>query len=173
MLLMELHMDESSILDYADQYEDDDSSIENLVKKVKKRRYLKKSELLTLSNWIARNTNTRLIEKNSDSVVEEMTKLSLAAETEEDRIKYLYRLDGVALSVASAILHWFHNDDYPIYSKPALETLGVEKKHCKPPFDDWWCYVTFCRRIKEENDIEDMRTLDRALWQYSRTPTVT
>ena len=34
---MELHMDESSILDYADQYEDYDSSIENLVKKVKKK----------------------------------------------------------------------------------------------------------------------------------------
>lgn len=165
---MEFHMDEFSIPDYADQYEGDDSSIEDLVEKVKERRYLKKCELLTLSYWI-KNTNKRLIEQNSDNVVEEKTKLALAAETEKDRIEYLYCLDGVASAVASAILHWFHNDDYPIYSTPALKALGVKKKHCKPLFDDWWCYVSFCRRIKEENDIEDMRTLDRALRQYSRT----
>ena len=165
---MELLMDKSEILYYADRYDaDHDTPIENLLDGVKERRYLKSPELLELSIWQARNRNTYLIKKNRDSVVEEMTKLSLAAETEEDRINYLRRLHGVQYTVASAILHWFHDDDYPIYSKPALETVGVEKNHCIVRFDDWMRYVLFCRRTAKENKIS-MRELDRALKQYSK-----
>ena len=165
---MELRLDKSEILYYESKYDADyDKPIKCRVDNVKDWGYLKMPDLLALSIWKAKERNTHNIEKNSDSVVEEMTKLSLAAETEEDRINYLCRLHGVRLPVASAILHWFHNDDYPIYSDRALETVEVEKKTNTPPFDEWMRYVSFCRRIAKENEI-DMRTLDRALWQYSK-----
>jgi hypothetical protein len=34
-------------------------------------------------------------------------------------------------------------------------------------FDLWWCYVCTCREIAAQAGV-DMRTLDRALWQYSK-----
>ena len=164
---MKLRLDKSNILYYASQYADDDTPIENLVHEVKKKRYLKTPELLELSDWKAGIRNRHYIIKNRDSVIEEMTNLSLTAETEEARINCLRCLAGVELPVASAILHWFHNDDYPIYDFRALETISFKKNHYKNWFDGWKDYISFCRRIAEENDI-DMRTLDRALWQYSK-----
>ncbi len=166
---MELRLDKSEILYYASEYNADyDKPICRLVEDVKGRGYLERPDLLELSIWQATERNTHRIVKNRDSVVEEMTGLSLAAETdEEDRINYLCDLHGVQSTVASAILHWFHDDDYPIYSKPALETVGVEKNHCMVRFDDWMRYVLFCRRIAKENEIT-MRELDRALCQYSK-----
>ena len=161
-------MDRSEICYYASKYDADyDTPMCRLAEDVKERGYLKMTDLLTLSIWMTRGQTTRYIKKNVDGVVEEMTKWSLAAETERDRIDYLCRLDGVRLGVASAILHWFHNEDYPIHSRPALKTVGVEKKHCSHRFGEWMRYVLFCQRIAEENRIE-MRTLDRALWQYSK-----
>ncbi len=165
---MKLLMNSSEICYYASKYDAKyDTPMCLLVDDVKERGYLKMTDLLTLSIWKTGDRNTHRIEKNRDSVVEEMTKLALAAETEKDRIDYLCCLDGVRLAVASAILHWFHNEDYPIHSKPALKTVGIEKKHCTHRFDDWMRYVSFCRRTAKENGI-DMRTLDRALWQYSK-----
>ena len=164
---MELRLDKSEILYYASKYDDNDTPIECRVDNVKDRGYLKMPDLLALSIWKAGTRNTHNIEKNCDRVVEEMTGFAFKAKTEQARIDVLCCLHGVRAPVASAILHWFHDDDYPIYDWRALETLGVEKKTNMPPFKDWWCYVLFCRRIKEENEI-DMRTLDRALWQYSK-----
>ena len=165
---MKSRVDKSSILYYASQYDADfDTPIENLVHEVKKRRYLKSPELLELSDWKVGNRNKHNIKKNRDCVIEEMTKLSLTAETEEARINCLRCLDGVGLPVASAILHWFHNDDYPIYDFRALETVQFKQNHYENWFDGWIDYVLFCRHIAKENDI-DMRTLDRALWQYSK-----
>jgi len=41
----------------------------------------------------------------------------------------------------------------------------------KPPrkytFDFWWQYTLYCRRIAKKAGVR-MRTLDKALWQYSK-----
>jgi hypothetical protein len=34
-------------------------------------------------------------------------------------------------------------------------------------FDFWWEYVEFCRELADTNNVS-MRTLDQALWQYSK-----
>ncbi len=164
---MKLRLDKSEILYYASEYNaDHDKPICRLVEGVKGRGYLERSDLLELSIWKARNRNTHNIEKNCDSVVEEMTGFALKAKTEQARIDALCCLHGVRVPVASAILHWFHDDDYPIYDWRALEAIGVKKKNT-PAFDDWMRYVSFCRRKAKENEI-DMRTLDRSLWRYSK-----
>ena len=164
---MKLPIDRSGVLDYADLYlensKDYDDRIACLVPEVKARGYLERAELLELSDWKS-TRNRRNIKNNRDSVIEEITRFSLGAQTEEARINCLCCLHGVRLGVASAILHWFHADDYPIYDVRALATVGVEKKE---GFEDWMRYVEFCRRTAKEYRIE-MRTLDRALWWYSK-----
>jgi hypothetical protein len=69
--------------------------------------------------------------------------------------------------MASVILHWCHADRYPIIDYRALWSLSVEQQPAFYTFDFWWSYVVCCRQLAEEAGV-DMRTLDRALWQYSK-----
>ena len=128
---MKLPIDRSGILYYASEYDwDYDKPIKRLVRDVKARGYLKRRELLELSCWLD-NWKGRIrhyIEENGGGCIEEMTGLSLAAETEEDRIGFLCRLHGVRVGVGSAVLHWFHDDDYPIHSGPALVPSGLRRR---------------------------------------------
>ena len=126
--------------------------------------------MLELSNWkLWTGRNTHNIKKNSNIAVEEITNFALTAKSEAGRIKCLLYLDGVDLAVGSAILHWFHEEEnYPIWDFRALETVQFDKTQYKNWYEQWNAYVDFCRQTAIENDIEDMRTLDRALWQYSK-----
>jgi hypothetical protein len=64
------------------------------------------------------------------------------------------------------ILHFFHRDRYPILDFRALWSL-----HCEVPkqydFRFWQEFTEFCRGLAEQTGAS-MRTLDRALWQYSK-----
>jgi hypothetical protein len=68
--------------------------------------------------------------------------------------------------MASVILHFFHENPYPILDYRAIWSVGaqVPKQYS---FDTWWPYVEFCRKLARQNGV-DMRTLDQALWQYSK-----
>ena len=64
------------------------------------------------------------------------------------------------------LLHLSYPDRYPILDKRALLALGV-----RPPaaysFRFWQQYVAACRRLAEQAKVEG-RTLDQALWQWSK-----
>ncbi|MDE0298529.1 MAG: hypothetical protein OXN17_07855 [Candidatus Poribacteria bacterium] len=160
---MKLPINKSGILDYAERYienmREGENRIEGLVPEVKARGYLERPELIELSDWEAMPSNRHNMERNPEGFIEEMPRLSLAAQTEENGIAYLCRLHGVRVAVASAILHWFHDDDYPIYTLRALATVGVEKESCDAKFEDWMLYVVYCRRTAKEFQV-DMRTLE-------------
>ncbi len=63
------------------------------------------------------------------------------------------------------LLHFGHGDPYPILDFRALASLGVEQPSSYT-FKFWWSFVLACRELAERHQV-DMRTLDRALWQYS------
>ena len=68
--------------------------------------------------------------------------------------------------MASVILHFFHPEPYPILDYRALWSLSIdEPSYYKYNF--WWEYVRICRDLAEANAV-DMRTLDKAMWQYSK-----
>ena len=52
-----------------------------------------------------------------------------------------------------------------ILKKVARWSISVEKYNYT--FSFWLEYISFCRELAKSNDV-DMRTLDRALWEYSR-----
>jgi len=126
------------------------------------RGWMTKDELRTLAQWKARRSAGH-IEANSGEYVEEITRLAFAATTERARIEILTVLDGVGWPMASVILHFFHREPYPILDFRALWSVSLT-----PPygFDLWSPYVEFCRGLANRTGL-DMRTLDRALWQYS------
>jgi hypothetical protein len=76
-------------------------------------------------------------------------------------------LQGVEWPTASVLLHFGHRDLYPILDYRALWSLQVEPPKAGYDFEFWREYTKSCRELARQAEL-DMRTLDRALWQYSR-----
>lgn len=147
------------------QYEREDTVLA-LVPGVRERGALTKADLLTLVEWKSPRPR-RFVTRAHESLILEATAVALAAKSEEMRIGVLTLIPGVAYPIASVILHFFHEDPYPIIDFRALWSLNMEAPSTYYTFDHWQRYVAACRAIAAEASV-DMRILDRALWQYSK-----
>ena len=167
---MELLFSPSKIREYASEYDVDyDSDMEKLVPEIKKNKCITETQLIEISEWkLWSERNTHNIIKNSDGAIEEMTEFAFTAKSEIGRIGCLLCLSGVDIPIGSAILHWFHECDYPIWDWRALVSVQYDKTEYKNWFARWNAYVKFCRDTSKEYDV-DMRTLDRALWIYPKS----
>lgn len=133
--------------------------------KVQSRGYISKDELQKIAYWKAPRSSGH-VRGNSEDYVQEITSLALSARNERARIEILALLDGVSWPTASVILHFCHSDPYPIIDYRSLWSVSL-KVPSQYGFEIWWCYTVFCRKIALKNHV-NMRTLDRALWQYSK-----
>ncbi len=165
--IMKLRFKESEIHQIAKRYEYpyEETTLLNLRKAVLSKGYLSKAQLFLVAKWKAPRSSGHVL-KNSNKYVKEITTFAFKARDERSRIESLTILDGVSWPTASVILHLFHKKRYPILDFRALWSASTSV----PPqyrFSLWWPYVTFCRDIAKRNNV-DMRTLDRAMWQYSK-----
>ena len=81
-------------------------------------------------------------------------------------MELLRLLHGVDWPTASTILHFCDRRAYPILDYRALWSLGYARPpHYTMPF--WLGYVGYVRDLVRRSG-QPMRTVDRALWQYSR-----
>ena len=149
----------------AQRYEFDEIDLSGLKEGIRDRGYLTKDELRSVARWKSHRVD-HLIARNSEEFVREITAIALGTENERTRIEILTLLDGVQWPMASVILHFFHQDPYPIIDFRALWTLLVDKPS-NYNFDFWQSYVNCCRSIAHQSGL-NMRTLDQALWQYSK-----
>ncbi len=151
---------------YAHRYEyaAGDDFVE-MVASVGGRGHLTKADLRRVCKWKAPRSAGNM-ERNSDAYVEEITLFAFSARDERARIEALTLLDGVSWPTASVILHLCHAEPYPIVDYRALWSVGAAVPALYN-FDFWWPYVEFCRALAKRYGV-DMRTLDRALWQYSK-----
>lgn len=123
-------------------------------------------DFLTLCEWKSVRILPRC-RKNPESRIRELTRCALSiAQDESVRIDVLTLLSGVQYPVASVILHFCHRDPYPILDFRALWSLGLEEPESYT-FEFWWAFVRTCRRLAEATGLP-MRTVDRALWQFSK-----
>jgi hypothetical protein len=136
-----------------------------LTAQVRENGRLTKDQLLTICQWKA-SRSAGNAERNAPGFVECVTQFAFAASDERARIESLTLLDGVGWPTASVILHLFHKDRYPILDYRALWSVGVEVPH-PPSFDFWWQYTLFCRKLARKAGVR-IRTLDKALWQFSK-----
>jgi len=143
-----------------------DDQVEPLARAARKRGYFTKKEFLALCAWKSPRTKPRC-EKNDESFVREVTGIALTTTVERLRIEVLTLLDGVYWPTASVFLHLGHEEQYPILDFRALESLSSKEPHSGYSFEFWEDYFEECRRIADLADV-DMRTLDRALWQFSK-----
>jgi hypothetical protein len=128
--------------------------------------YLTRDNFLDLCDWKTPRTQSRCAE-NTSAQIREATEIALASADERAKMYILRTLAGVSWPTASVILHFCDLRPYPILDVRALWSLGI----AKPPvytFEFWWAYTEFTRRLAAASTGYDMRTLDRALWQYSK-----
>lgn len=161
-----LQFKESDIPLWASRYEYNSKvDIEAIAIAVKNKKLITLDQLKEICLWKTHRSKKK-VENNLEPFVKEMTAFSLSAKDERSRIESLIPLDGVGWPTASVILHFCHGDPYPILDYRALESFGIENFN-KYDFAFWWRYVEECRSISK-NTGKDMRTVDKALWQYSK-----
>ena len=146
-------------------YQDNEDDLTALKLNIMQRGHILINELRQVANWKSPRSAGH-VNRNDASFVEEITSFAFSSSTERARIETLTLLDGVSWPTASTILHFFHRDPYPIIDYRALWSLslGVPKQY---KFAFWWQYVEACRALATTAQV-NMRTLDRALWQYSK-----
>ncbi len=134
--------------------------------RIKKAEYISKEDFLAICDWKTSRTRKH-VEKNPVDFIQEVTRVAFSTPNERLRIEILTLLKGVSWPTASVILHFCHAEPYPIIDFRALWSLGVEADSSKYDFDLWWDYTCFCRNIAADTGVS-MRTLDKALWQFSK-----
>lgn len=131
----------------------------------RRRGYLTRKEFLAICRWKTPRSTPRCA-SNRPAVIKSVTRGAFAADDEEMKITLLRRLSGVGWPTASVILHFCDRRRYPILDYRALWSLGC----ARPPaytFTFWLEYVTYVRNLSTRTG-HDMRTIDLALWQYSK-----
>ena len=163
---MQLRFPVSEIRQWAERYKSSSTETDfiQIRPKVQEQGYLDKELLKRIARWKSPR-RAGLIEKNDDTYIKDITAFALSATSERARIEVLRLLDGVDWPTASAILHLFHKDPYPLLDFRAMWSIGLDNYIYSSSF--WSDYTNFCREIASRNQM-DMRTLDRALWQYSK-----
>jgi hypothetical protein len=147
------------------EYQNDDAPLAALAPRIRTNRFLSLNDLRAVVQWKAPRA-AHHVDANSEAVVVEVTGFALRAKQEESRIQSLQILTGVNWPTASVILHFFHEDDYPILDFRALWSLGVDAVP-RYSFPLWHEYTTYMRNLASTMNV-DMRLLDRALWQFSK-----
>jgi hypothetical protein len=162
-----LRFPSSEITFWADRYQyADDAQVERIGERAGRTGCYTLDDLLDVARWKTRGRSVRYCERNTDADVRSATALALTTTTERDRIATLIGLHGVQLPTASVLLHLAHHDPYPIIDYRALWSLSVEAP-ASYAFGFWWAYTQACRSLADKAGVS-MRTLDRALWQYSK-----
>jgi hypothetical protein len=144
---------------------DVDQAVERLAPGIRKRGYLRRSEFLSLCAWKTPRTARRCA-SNSSALIIDATRLALRTGDERAKIGILRLLAGVDWPTASVLLHFSDRRPYPILDTRALWSLGVVVNG-RYDFDFWRRYTLFLRGLARSTGYS-MRTVDRALWQYSK-----
>ena len=177
MMVLNLRFCESKIDCWATRYTEcqgeDNCEREKLLigwrKTILSRGHLTKYELHTVARWILYDFGKDAAEptkNNADDRIMIATRQAFAARDDWEKLRHLTSLEGVGETVASAILHLYDEKEYPILSHHALWSVGLERQE-RSEYPFWPEYIVFCRDIADRTG-KDMRTLDRALWRYSK-----
>jgi hypothetical protein len=162
-----LRFPEAEVMFWAGRYAyADDAEVEAIGRGAEERGWFSRDEFLTVAHWKTPRSRSRC-ERNDETSVESLTRLALSTDDERARIETLTRLHGVGYPTASVLLHLAHRNQYPIIDFRALWSLGVEEPPAAYSFDFWWAYTLACRSLATTGGVR-MRTLDRALWQFSK-----
>lgn len=153
---------------YAERFADSDNGEDlrlGLRPTVLERGFLTRGEFLRICEWKTQRSKSRCAQ-NSAFVVETISRAALGTSDEALKMDLFRTLAGVEWPTASTLLHFCDRRPYPILDYRALWSLGYDKPpHYTMAF--WLEYLAFTRRLARRLGV-NIRTLDRALWQYSK-----
>jgi hypothetical protein len=157
----------AEVMFWAARYSDaDDAEVEAMGRAARARGWYTRDEFLTVTRWKTPRSRSKC-ESNDEASVEAATRLALSTPDEQIRIESFSRLRGVAYPTASVLLHFACPDAYPIIDVRALWSLGWDSPPMSCTFAFWWEYTVACRSLAKNAGVT-VRTLNRALWQYSK-----
>ncbi len=143
-----------------------DTVPEALAPRIRRRGWLTRAEFLALADWKTPRTRNRCA-SNSPEMVRSVTRMALTTTDDRIRMSLLTLLSGVAWPTASVILHFAGREPYPILDVRALWSVSSRMPPSGPSYEFWNSYCEFTRALARRARVS-MRTLDRALWQYSK-----
>jgi hypothetical protein len=157
----------SAIERWAGGFSDASDSIfeKDIAPAVHRQGYLTRGQFLVMAEWKSPRSRSRC-EKNNAEYVEEVTRAALGSKNERFKVQALRLLEGVEWPTASVILHFCDRGRYPILDVRALWSAGLDATPSYA-FPLWMEYTDFMRGISTKAGVS-MRTLDKALWQYSK-----
>jgi hypothetical protein len=132
---------------------------------VRARGHYTRAEFIEVCGWKTVRSRPR-VAANSEAAVVKATARALSAVDEEARMSALLELAGVGVPTASTLLYFVFPDDYPILDVRALESLGVAGRSVYT-VGFWLAYLSTCRTLARRAGVS-IRTLDKALWQFSK-----
>lgn len=165
-MIFKLRFPVGDIRYWASRYDDDDVSPAKAGQSARKRGYLTRAEFMTLTRWKTPRTQPRCA-RNDDRFIADVTAVALSTSSERLAIESLTLLDGVSWPTASVILHFCSPRKYPILDYRALWSLRSDAKPEDYCFPLWWEYVKVTRKLSDDLNVT-MRTVDRALWTFSK-----
>jgi len=166
-----MNFTKEQILKYSKKYDErylgsNDELVERKMKGwLKDKTFLDKEGFVKIGLWKSKRPK-KSYENNDEILVKEITGFSFSAIGEEARIKSLTVLNGVSWPVASTILHFKFPDRYPIMDFRAIWSLGWEQPK-KYDFIFWQKYCEEITKLSKNYNLP-MRTIDKALWEYSK-----
>ena len=143
----------------------DDSACEAAGAAARARGYYRRREFVLVCAWKTVRSTPR-VALNTEARVRSATRRALADPDEAARMEALLSLDGVGAPTASTLLYFAFPALYPILDVRALDSLGV-KPRSTYPVAFWLGYLEACRELAQRCGVS-LRTLDKALWQYSK-----
>jgi hypothetical protein len=166
MTALRLQFDPALIPAHASRYQyEDDARVTGIGRAAGDRGWFTRDEFLEVCEWKTKRIRSR-VARNSERAIERATRLALAQHDPVRALAAMESLKGVGKPVGSVFLHLAHTDPFPILDYRALEAFGVR---VAGPVSQalWVAYVGATRDLATRVGV-DARTLDRALWQWSK-----
>jgi len=146
-----------------------EGAVETIGPAVRARGYYRRREFLAVCAWKTPRSAPK-VALNAEPAVRAVTRRALADPDEATRMEALLSLNGVGVPTASTLLYFAFPALYPILDVRALESLGV-KPRSQYPVAFWLGYLEACRGLAVQCGVS-LRTLDKALWQWSKERSV-
>lgn len=151
---------------WAAKYDYDDEIPLAVGNRARERGYLDRADFLDLALWKSARPKKRC-GGNTESYVHAVTAAALSSTEPRFKIEVLRILDGVDWPTASVILHFCDRERWPIFDYRAFWSLSQDDPAGHYTFSLWDEYTRFIRGLADSAGVS-MRSLDRALWAYSK-----
>lgn len=143
----------------------DKKIFEEIHRALLKKGFLNSKQLYEVARWKTPRTS-KIVKKNPDGVVKDITDFALKTSNEKYKIRILCSLDGIGIPRASAILTMSNPEKYGIIDINVWLALTGKKKQGFNE-NDWIWYLKQIRRMAKKYG-KTPRQIDMALMKHGQ-----